>query len=144
MNKFIKYANVVFKTLGAGHQEFIYHNAMKVELAKAGISFDSEHNIQINYKGSNVGLKRLDLVIFNSFEDDKKIDTIIELKSITREPRLPEVCQLKHYLKNTGAKKGIIINFPQPPITKKAEEPTEVSYVIVELDNSKDPDDPKE
>jgi GxxExxY protein len=42
-------ASLVFKTLGAGFCERVYHNAIEVYLRKIGTSFKSEHVIPVKF-----------------------------------------------------------------------------------------------
>jgi GxxExxY protein len=92
----------VHNHLGPGFTEDIYENALAMELELAGIPFERQKQIQVQYKGRYVGTYRLDVVI------DEKI--ILELKAVTE---LTEVfkAQLHSYLCATGLQLGILINF---------------------------------
>ena len=108
--KIKKFTVEVYKILGAGYNESVYEEALAVEMRRAKISYDVEHNIEIMYKGEKVGVHRLDFVI------ERKL--VVELKAasaITKSNR----SQLMSYLRTLGLKKGLLINFPYPD----AEEP---------------------
>jgi len=96
-------AQHVYKTLGHGHSEAVYHRAMEVGLRKQNIKYDTERIVPIQYEGHVVGNSRLDLVI-----DDK---VIVELKSVSS-LKQKEITQLQNYMSLTGLKEGILINFP--------------------------------
>ena len=100
----------VFKELGTGFSESIYHKALEVALRDAYIVYESKRIIPINYKNINVGYGESDIIVkYNS-----QI-IILELKAVTNPPREIEIAQVKTYLKSVKeANIGIIINFPQP------------------------------
>jgi len=92
----------VHNTLGPGFLESVYEEALTCELGMRGIAFDQQKAIEVQYKGRVVGTQRLDLVI------DGKI--VLELKAVSV---LNDVFkqQVVSYLKATGLKLGILINF---------------------------------
>ena len=99
----IEIARHVYKTLGHGHSEAVYHRAVEVGLRKACLRYDTERVVQIKYEGHVVGSKRLDLVINDN--------TIVELKSVNA-LKNKEINQLTNYMKMTGIPNGLLINFP--------------------------------
>jgi GxxExxY protein len=92
----------VHNQLGPGFAEDVYEEATVCELETRPIPFERQKTIQVVYKGRVVGKHRLDLVI-----DDK---IILELKAVAG---LNDVFkqQLLSYLKATGLRLGILINF---------------------------------
>jgi len=92
----------VHNRLGPGFSEGIYHNALINEFEFRKIPFESEKMIFISYREKTVGTYRLDLVV------DGKI--IIELKAVAGLNDLFKQ-QLTSYLKATGFRLGILINF---------------------------------
>ncbi len=102
--KIIGCAFEVHKELGPGFLESAYEAAMQVELKTAGLSTVSQQMFPLLYKGSKIKDFFCDLVI-----DDK---VIVELKAISRITDI-ERAQLLNYLKVTGIKVGLIINFGQ-------------------------------
>ena len=98
-----EFANTVFKTLGCGHSERVYHNAMEVILRKNNIQYESERIVPILFEGHIIGNMRADLII------DQKL--IVELKSVkVLTPAMNQ--QTENYLKLTGLTYGLLINFP--------------------------------
>ena len=106
MEKIKELANNIYKILGAGHSERIYHNAMEVSLRKHNIQYETERIVPIVFEGHTIGNMRADLIIEN--------EIITELKS-TKSLNIIMKQQLNNYLKLTGLKQGILINFPQCP-----------------------------
>ena len=97
----------VYKTLGIGFLEAVYQEALELELAARGIPFESQPEITIAYKGAILRQKyRADIVCFNKI--------IVELKAVKQ--ILPEhAAQLQNYLRATGMKLGLIVNFSHHP-----------------------------
>ncbi len=92
----------VHKTIGPGLIESIYENALCYELSLRGLSFQRQIGIDVCYKGQAIKGQRIDLIV------EKEV--VIEVKSVSR---VHEVvfAQLLSYLKATGLKRGLIINF---------------------------------
>ena len=93
----------VYKTLGPGLLESIYEKALLQELTANGLEAQSQVPVQIDYKGKELGDGlRMDILV-----EDR---LIIELKSV--EVLSPvHYKQLLTYLKLTGKKVGLLINF---------------------------------
>ena len=101
--KVIGCAMEVYKTLGPGLLESVYQKALMKELEINGINAESEVSVDIVYKGCNVGEGlRIDILV-----EDK---LIVELKSV-EELHPVHYKQLTSYLKLTGKKVGLLINF---------------------------------
>ena len=88
--------------LGPGLLESVYEEALCVELSDAGLKFQRQVNIPAVYKGRQVGLYRIDLIVEES--------VIVELKSVDRHDPVFEA-QILTYLRVTGKKVGLLINF---------------------------------
>ena len=99
-------ARHVYKVVGNGHSEAIYHRAMEVGLRRSGVKYETEKIVPVTYDNHVVGNVRIDLVIND--------DTIVELKSISA-IKQREVTQLMNYMNLTGASEGMVINFPPTP-----------------------------
>ena len=97
-------ANRIYTQLGCGHSERIYHNAMEVSLRKRGIQYESERIVSIVFEEHTIGNVRADLIIENNL--------VVELKS-TRNLNQAMNNQAMNYLKLTGIRSGLLINFPQ-------------------------------
>lgn len=92
----------VLNGLGHGLHEKPYENALVAEFGLRGIAFVQQPRYPILYKGVNVGEYVPDLIAFNAVVvDTKVIDTITD----------HERGQMLNYLKLTGHKVGVILNF---------------------------------
>ena len=101
--KIIGCAFRVHRQLGPGFNEGIYHNAIKVALKQENLKFASEKTCKVSYEGQDIGILRLDLVV------EEKV--IVEVKALTG--NIPTVFELQvlSYLKASGYKIGLLINF---------------------------------
>jgi GxxExxY protein len=101
--KIIGCAYKVHSELGPGFNEGIYHNALKIALEEDGLRLQTEKSFYVSFQGKHIGKLRLDLII-----EDK---VIIEVKAITG--NIPTVFELQvlSYLKASGYKVGLLINF---------------------------------
>ena len=96
----------IFNELKTGFNEVVYQKALELELRMIGIMYESEKIIPIIYKKHQIGIGRADIILND--------EIIIELKAIGNlNGNGKEVNQLNNYLKFTGLKKGILINFNQ-------------------------------
>ena len=100
--KIIGCAMKVHRTLGYGFLESVYHRSMEIELAVAGILFESEKRLNVFYESKIVGHFAADLFISDQL--------IIELKAIEALAKIHEV-QLVNYLVATGIETGLLLNF---------------------------------
>lgn len=100
--KIIAAAIEVHKVLGSGLLESIYEEALCIELGLKGVSFQRQLAVDVAYKGHAIQGQRLDLLVEN--------EVVVEVKSLRA---LPEVAtaQLLSYLKATGLKRGLLLNF---------------------------------
>ena len=92
----------VHRTLGAGLREKPYENALCIELRDLGHQVDQQRGFPIDYLGHIVGDCVTDLVIDNRL--------IIETKSIDALGK-NESAQLLNYLRISGIKLGLLLNF---------------------------------
>ena len=95
----------VNRILGAGFLEKVYENALVLELKKQGVKAESQVPILVRYKGEVVGEYTADVLV-----EDK---VILELKAVDKLQKIYEA-QLLNYLKATGIKIGILVNFKHP------------------------------
>jgi GxxExxY protein len=100
--KIIAAAVEVHKTLGPGLLESIYEDALCIEFGLMGVSFERQVAVDVIYKGHAIQGQRLDLLVAD--------EVVVEIKSLRS---LPEVAtaQLLSYLKATGLKRGLLLNF---------------------------------
>lgn len=108
--KIIGAAIEVHKTLGPGLLESAYQECLARELSLMNIPFEKELNLPVEYKGVKIDCGyRIDFVVDKS--------TVVELKAVYE--ILPvHKAQLLTYLKLTGIKTGLLINFNVPILAK--------------------------
>jgi GxxExxY protein len=95
----------VNRVLGAGFLEKVYENALLLELRKQGLKAEGQVPISVFYGGEVVGEYAADILV-----EDK---VILELKAVEKIQKI-YVAQLLNYLKATGKKIGLLINFKHP------------------------------
>jgi GxxExxY protein len=95
----------VHRTLGPGFLEFVYEEALCVELTARGIPFRQQVPLEIDYKSRLVGVVRLDLVVADRL--------IVELKAVPQLLRV-HTAQLLSYLRAFGQPLGLLVNFDVP------------------------------
>lgn len=92
----------VINTLGHGLLEKPYENALAIELNLRSIPFIQQKKFPVIYKNVNIAEYISDLVVYNKI--------IVELKTIEQITN-NERGQVINYLKLSGLKVGIILNF---------------------------------
>lgn len=93
----------VHKELGNGYLEAVYQEALWMELNNTDIPFVEEKELTIQYKGRPLKKKYIaDFICYNSI--------IVEIKALNKLTSEHE-SQLLNYLKTTGIKVGLLINF---------------------------------
>ena len=92
----------VLNGIGHGLHEKPYENALVVEFGLRGIPFVQQPHYPILYKSVNVGEYVPDVIAWNSVVVDAKV-----IEAITDHER----GQLLNYLRITGHKVGVILNF---------------------------------
>jgi GxxExxY protein len=101
----------VHKHLGNGYLEAVYSEALSIELRAKGFPFEKEKELRIVYKDMLLEKKYIaDFVCFSTI--------IVELKALTALTSQHE-SQLLNYLKTTGLKVGLLINFGEPSLNYK-------------------------
>lgn len=100
--KIIGAAMEVHKILGNGFQEVIYQRALAIELVNQGLSFVREQEMQIEYKGEDIGTRRVDF-----FVEDK---VMVEIKAIILLEDV-HLAQAINYLEAYDLEIGLLINF---------------------------------
>ena len=105
--KIIGAAIEVHRCLGPGLLESIYEEALCIELELRGMAVQRQVEVEFTYKGHTLKGQRLDLLIENQ--------VVVELKSVAN---LPDVAtaQVLSYLKATGLKRGLLLNFGLPKL----------------------------
>ena len=96
----------VHQALGPGLLESTYEECLCIELGLRNIPFERQKEIPINYKGVNLNhAYRMDIVVPNKL--------IVELKACESLEPIHDA-QLLTYLKLSGIKVGLLINFNVP------------------------------
>ena len=98
----------VHTLLGPGLLESAYQTCLEIEMEKRGVSCGSQLLLPISYEGITVdGAYRIDLLVENQL--------VVELKAV--EQLLPiHSAQLMTYLRLSGNRLGLLINFNTPLI----------------------------
>jgi GxxExxY protein len=103
--KIIGCAFIVSNQLGSGFLEKVYENALAHELRKAEMKVVQQVAIPVYYDGVNVGDYIADVLVENRI--------IIELKTVKSLENI-HVAQCLNYLKATGYKICLLLNFYRP------------------------------
>lgn len=92
----------VHRHLGNGFQEVVYQRALAIEMNMKGLSFEREKEMPLQYKGFEIGARRVDFFV------DGKI--MVEIKAVSH---LDEVhlAQAINYLEAYAMQTGLLINF---------------------------------
>jgi GxxExxY protein len=103
MYRIIGAAMEVHKVLGCGFLEAVYQEALQREFVHERIPFQSQPSIHIKYKGQ---------IVNKSYQPDFICyeEEIVEIKAISNLTGLEEA-QIISYLKGTGFKVGLLLNF---------------------------------
>lgn len=92
----------VIGELGDGFLERVYHSALPIALRDAGLQVQSDVPIDVSFRGQKVGVFRADLVVAEK--------VLVEVKAVrTLAPE--HQAQVINYLKATGLKVGLLVNF---------------------------------
>ena len=101
--KIIGAAMEVHKELGSGFLEAIYHEALLIEFTEREIPYISEAKLDVSYKGRTlIKYYESDFICYDKI--------IVEIKAVNELSSIHE-SQVINYLKATGLKLGILINF---------------------------------
>ena len=108
--RIINAAYKVSNALGAGFLEKVYENALAHQLKKDGMKIEQQKPIKVHYDNVVVGDYFADLIAEGA--------VIVELKTAKRIEDI-HLAQTLNYLKATGLKLGLIINFGKPRVEIK-------------------------
>jgi GxxExxY protein len=92
----------VNRVLGPGFLEKVYENALLIELQSRQLKAQNQAPIKVSYKGHIVGEYIADILV------EEKV--IVEIKTVDKIERIQEA-QLLNYLKATGVRVGLQVNF---------------------------------
>ena len=100
-------AYTVANKLGHGFLEKIYENALNHELSKNGLRVKQQYPIQVMYDGVVVGDYVADLLVNDQI--------LLEIKAVNK-IQDAHLAQCLNYLKATGYKICLLINFGKPRV----------------------------
>jgi GxxExxY protein len=104
-------AMAVHKELGNGFLEPVYQEALAIEMKKLDIPYQREASLPVFYQGKQLNVSyRADFICFGTI--------ILELKALSNMSGTEE-SQVINYLKATGLKKALLLNFGKPSLDYK-------------------------
>ena len=93
----------VYREMGAGFLEAVYQECLERELTLRGIPYTAQPTLELCYKGEMLKQQYLpDLICYDKI--------IVELKAV-KEIALEHQAQILNYLKATGMRLGLLVNF---------------------------------
>ena len=93
----------VYREMGCGFLESVYQECLEIEMSKRKISFISQHNLKLFYKGDELcQTYKPDFICFEKI--------IVELKTVNKITTSHEA-QILNYLNATRIKLGLLVNF---------------------------------
>ena len=102
----------VWKNLGYGFSEVIYKDAMELELIAKGTPYCREEDLPVFYKGTRLRHKfKPDFILFDSI--------VVEVKSGRETINDASISQVLNYLKVSGCRIGLLINFGKSKLEYK-------------------------
>lgn len=97
----------VYKEKGCGFMEAVYQECLEIELNLRSLPFKAQPELQLSYKGQRLKQKFIpDLLLFDTI--------VVELKAV-KELNDQHRAQVFNYLKATGFRLGLLINFGHFP-----------------------------
>jgi len=100
----------VANTLGQGFLEKVYENALALEMRKAGLVVEQQRCLEVIYEGQVVGDYVADLLVEGC--------VLVELKAVKKFDDV-HMAQCLNYLKATGLRLCLLINFGTPRVQIK-------------------------
>jgi GxxExxY protein len=108
--KIIGCAYKISNELGCGFLEKVYENALAYELGKVGLKVEQQKQVKVFYDKIEVGFYETDLVVQDI--------VLVELKGVKNLDEAHKA-QCLNYLKATGLKICLLINFGNPRVEVK-------------------------
>lgn len=97
----------VYREMGCGYLEAVYQECLERELTQRGIPFVAQQELQLRYKGELLEQSyKPDLICYEQI--------ILELKAV-KDIGPEHKAQVINYLKATGIKLGLLVNFGAYP-----------------------------
>lgn len=101
-HKIIGCAMEVHKHLGNGFQEVVYQRALSIELNMNNIAHEREKEMQLNYKGFEIGTRRVDFFVNDTIMVE--IKAVINLEDV-------HLAQAMNYIEAYNLEVGLLLNF---------------------------------
>jgi GxxExxY protein len=92
----------VHKQLGPGFREAIYHDAMRIELTRAGLRWSGQVVVTVEYCSQPLRSQQLDLVVEDLI--------VVEIKAVDRLHPVHQA-QILSYMKAAKLPVGLLMNF---------------------------------
>ena len=100
----------VYKEMGCGFLEPVYQECLEIEFADQQLPFVPRSELSLRYKGRTLKQKYIpDFLLF-----DKIVLEIKAVKELANEHR----AQVHNYLKATGFRLGLLVNFGHHPLVQ--------------------------
>jgi GxxExxY protein len=97
----------VYKEIGCGFLEAVYQECLEIEFELQGIPFESQQELDIEYKGRLLEKKYVpDFICYNKI--------IVEIKAI-KELTNENMAQVINYLNASDMELGLLVNFASYP-----------------------------
>ena len=100
--KVIGAAMEVHKCLGNGFQEVVYQRALSIEMNLQNIAHEREKEISLQYKGHDIGTRRVDFFVEGKIMVE--IKALINLEDV-------HLAQAKNYVVAYDFEVGLLVNF---------------------------------
>ena len=107
VDSIVSCAYKVSRILGCGFLEKVYENALNIELTASGLNIETQKLVKVQYEGQVVGDYYADMIV----EDE----IVVELKAVKAIENI-HFAQCQNYLKATGKKLGLVINFGEEKV----------------------------
>ena len=108
--KVLQCAFRVANVLGHGYLEKVYENALAIELGLAGLAVEQQARFEVRYRDLVVGEYCPDLIVEGM--------VVLEVKAL-RALADANISQCLNYLRVTGHRVGLVLNFGTPRIQYK-------------------------
>jgi len=97
----------VYREMGCGFLEAVYQECLEKEFRFQGIPFAAQHELNLHYKGEPlIQTYKPDFICFDCI--------IVEIKAV-KELASEHRAQIHNYLKGSGMKLGLLVNFGHYP-----------------------------
>ena len=97
----------VYRVMGCGFLEAVYQECLALEFTRRNIPFKAQYGLTLQYKGDTlVQVYRPDFICYDLI--------IVEIKAV-KELASEHQAQVHNYLRVTGLKLGLLVNFGHHP-----------------------------